>query len=66
MNNTRNGCNLACKIGSEMCFKCMSPEEIEAEIEAENRALEEMERGITLAELDFEEDSDFSLMTRPR
>ena len=42
----------------------LSPDEIE-EIEAENRALEDMERGICLAELDFEEDSDFALRTRP-
>ena|GEM_PF-5994353 len=40
-------------------------EELEAEIRAEEEAQAEMESGICLAELDFEEDSDFSLRTRP-
>ena len=40
-------------------------EDLEAEIRAEEMALAEMERGICLAELDFEEDSEFGLRTRP-
>ena len=65
MNNVRNGCEMACIVGSEMCFKCMSPEEIEGEIRAGDMALAEMERGICLAEHDFEEDSEFRLRTCP-
>lgn len=56
---------MACVIGSEMCFKCMSPEEIKAEIRAEDMALAEMERGICIAECDYEDDSEFRLRTCP-
>lgn len=41
-------------------------DDLEAEIRAEKEALAEVERGICLAELDFEEDSDFALRTRPQ